>query len=351
MGKIGTKGKTALKVVSTGIIQFPLKNVREGLGKLAGVEYIDKPSATEEAIIEAAREADVAVVMTEPYTRQVISNLKTCRLICTPKMGYDNIDIEAATEAGICVSCALTASIEEVSDHIMALLLACARRIPRLNNAVREGVWKALHGPEMEKIWQGIIPMRGQTLGIIGFGRIARALVPKATGFGLRILAYDSNVEIRDTKGVEAATLERLIKESDFISINCALTPENRHMLGAEQFKQMKSSAILINTARGALVDEEALYYALTGGEIAGAGLDVTSVEPINMDNPLLKLDNVILTGHSAHYSDISAAEVRHKVVDDVSMIISGKWPKGWINTEVEPKYIARWGKPEKTIE
>ncbi|NWF78304.1 MAG: C-terminal binding protein [Chloroflexi bacterium] len=311
------------------------------------MEFVEKPSATEEDILAAARDADAVVVTIEPYTRRVITNLKSCRLISTPKTGYDNIDVAAATEAGICVSCAPNASVEEASDHAMALLLACARRVPKLDRVVKAGAWHVFHGPEMEEIWRGIAPIQGKTLGLIGFGRISKALVPKAKGFGLRILAYDPYVaaEVMEKMGVKAVRLDRLLKESDFVSVHCALTSENWHMLGAEQFKLMKPTAYLINTARGALVDEKALYAALTQGRIAGAGLDVTEVEPINMDNPLLKLDNVVFTGHSAHYSDISAADVRRKPIEDVSRILSGKWPEGWVNPEVEAKFIARWGK------
>jgi D-3-phosphoglycerate dehydrogenase len=262
-------------------------------------------------------------------------------------MGYDNIDVAAATEAGICVSHAPATSTEEVSDHTMALLLACARRVTRLNKTVKTGEWRVFHGPEMEEIWHGIAPIRGQTLGLIGFGQIARTLVAKAKGFGLRILAYDPYIapEVMEKMGVKAAGLDQLLKESDFVSVHCALTSESRHMLGTEQFKLMKPTAYLINTARGALVDEEALYAALTQGGIAGAGLDVTKVEPINLENPLLKLDNVILTGHSAYYSDISVADARRKPIEDVSRIMAGKWPGGWVNPEVKAKFIARWGK------
>ncbi|MFC2069941.1 C-terminal binding protein [Chloroflexota bacterium] len=337
----------SFKVVSTCTVDFPVRNIDERIKELAGVEFINKPSPTEEDIITAANDADAVIVSTEPYTKKVITNLKSCRLICTPKMGYDNIDVTAATEAGICVSSVKEASTEEVSDHAMALLLACARRVVGLDKTVRAGEWHVFHGPEMERKWRGIVPIRGQTLGLIGFGRIPHALVPKAKGFGLKILAYDPYVaaEVIQKMEVETVELDYLLKESDFVSVHCALTSENRHMLGAEQFKLMKPTAYIINAARGLLVDEEALFTALIRGEIAGAGLDVVEVEPINMDNPLLKLDNVIFTGHSAHYSDISVEIVRRAPIDAVSSIMSGKWPEGWINPEVESKYVARWGK------
>ena len=187
----------------------------------------------------------------------------------------------------------------------------------------------------------------GRTLGLIGFGLIPRALVPKAKGFGLRILAYDPYVSaaVMNEVGVEAVELDRLLRESEFISLHADLTAETRHMLGAEQFRLMKPTAYLINTARGPLVNEAALYEALTQGIIAGAGLDVTEVEPVKLDNPLLKLGNVIFTCHSGHYSDVSAERYRQRPVEDVSRIMAREWPRGLINPEVKEKYIARWGK------
>ncbi len=339
----------SFKVVSTCNIPFVVKGLGERLTALAGVEFVDKPAHSEEEIVSAASNADAVVVGAEPYTRRVIANLKACRLISTAKMGYDNIDVAAATEAGICASCVAGISSEEVSDHAMALLLACARKMVRLDKAVKAGVWHIFHGPEMEDMWRGIVPMRGQTLGLIGFGQIARAVVPKAKGFGLRILACDPYVsaKVMNKMGVKAVELDRLLQASDFVSLHTALTAENRHMLGVEQFKLMKPTAYLINTARGALVDEKALYAALTSGGIAGAGLDVSEVEPINMDNPLLDLDTVVLTGHSSHYSDVAIANIRQRPAEDVSRIMSGEWPRGWINPQVEAKYIARWGKSE----
>jgi len=335
----------SFKIVSTSTIAFHID--KEGFRKLSGVEFVDKPSATEDEIISTTGDADAVVCVLEPYTRRVINNLKSCRLITTAKTGYGNIDITAATEAGICVSRVPAASAEEVSDHAMALLLSCARKVLRLDKAVRTGEWHSVHGPEMGEMWYGIMPIRGQTLGLIGFGLIPRALVPKAKGFGLKILAHDPYVptEAMNEMGVEAVELNRLLQESDFVSVHAALTSENRHMLGAEQFKRMKSTAHLINTARGALVDEEALYEALTKGEIAGAGLDVTEVEPTKLDNPLLKLDNVVFTAHSGHYSDISAQTYRQRPVEDVTRIMAGEWPRGLVNPEVKERYTVRWGK------
>ncbi len=335
----------SFKVVSTTTIAFHID--KEGFRKLDGVEFFDRPSTTEDEIIEAAHNADAVVIVLDPYTRRVIDSLKSCRLITTAKTGYGNIDIAAATEAGICVSRVPAASAEEVSDHAMALLLACARRLFRLDKAVRTGEWHSVHGPEMGELWRGIKPIRGQILGLIGFGLIPLAMAPKAKGYGMKIMAYDPFVstEAMTAAGVESVNLDRLLQESDFISVHAALTADNRRMLGTKQFKQMKPTAYLLNTARGALVDEVALYNAIIQGEIAGAGLDVTEIEPTNLDNPLLKLSNVIFTAHSGHYSDVSAETYRNRPVEDVTRIMAGEWPRGMINPEVKEKYIARWGK------
>jgi D-3-phosphoglycerate dehydrogenase len=232
----------------------------------------------------------------------------------------------------------------------MTLLLACARKIVRLDKMVRAGGWRVFHGREMQAMWRGISQIRGQTLGLIGFGAIPKAMVPKAKGFGMRILAYDAYLSAEAVKkeGVEPVGFDRLLKESDYVSVHAPLTPETRHMLGLAQFKMMKPTAYFINTARGPVVDEGALYTALTEGYIAGAGLDVLEAEPVKMDNPLLKLDNVIITGHSAFYSDQMWAEQSRIPAQEVGRIMSGEWPKGWLNPEVEEKYIARWGRMAK---
>ena len=337
----------SFKVVCTCNIPFVVKGLGEHIKGVEGVLFVDNPANTEDEIISAAADANTVVVGAEPYNKRVINNLKSLRLITTPKMGYDNIDVTAATEAGVCVSCVAGVSAEEVSDHAMALILACARKIVRLDKAVRAGVWRSFHGPEMEEIWQGILPIRGQILGLVGFGQIARALVPKAKGFGLKIMVYDPYISDEAVKesGIESVELHRLLQESDLVSLHCALTPENRHMIGSEQLQQMKPTACLINTGRGTLVDEQALYTALTSGNIAAAGLDVVETEPVKMDNPILDLSNVVVTGHSGHYSDQAIANIRQRPVEDVSRILAGEWPRGWVNPQVKENYLARWGR------
>ncbi len=335
---------TNFKVISTSTV--PIVFDREGFVKL-GVDLIEKPSHTEDEVISLAHDADAAITMDEPFTKRVITNLKSCQLIFTAKAGYDNIDVAAATEAGICVANASGYSSDEVSDHVMALLLTFARRIIGLNKMVREGKWQIFHGPEMQKMWKGTSRIRWKILGLIGFGSIARVLTSKASGLGLRVLAYDPYVPPDDMKkmGVEPVGLGQLLRQSDFVSLHVPLTPQTQHMLGLEQFKLMKPTAYLINTSRGKVVDEEALYIALTRGYITGAGLDVLETEPARMDNPLLKLDSVLFTGHSAHYSDQVWTEMSRRPAEEVGRIMSGEWPIGWINPQVEAKFIKRWRK------
>ena len=197
---------------------------------------------------------------------------------------------------------------------------------------------------------RGALPWtRGQTLGLIGFGRIPRTLVPKAKGFGLRIIAYDPYVASDTFKKQEvdrAEQLDQLFSESDIIAIHSVLTPTTRHMMKLEHFKKMKPTACFINTARGPLVEPGALYTALTEGYIAAAAVDVTEPEPINRDDPLLKLNNFIVTAHSAHSSPTAFAELMRRPAEEVIRVFQGEWPVGLINPEVKEKYLDKWRKP-----
>ncbi|OGO24202.1 MAG: hypothetical protein A2144_13090, partial [Chloroflexi bacterium RBG_16_50_9] len=305
------------------ISNTPIDLDKESFAKL-GVDYSETPVSGEDDIIAATSDADAVIGRDGPFNRKVISSLKKCRLIMTPKIGIDNIDVAAATEMGICVANQRGLSAEEVSDHAMILLLASARKILKLDKMVRTGGWRVFHGREMQAVWRGISQIKGQTLGLVGFGAIPRAMVPKAKGFGMRVVAYDKYVaaDVMKKMGVEAMELNQLLKESDYVSVHAPLTPETRHMMGLAQFKMMKPSAYFINTARGPVMDETGLLEALTKGYIAGAGLDVFEVEPVKMDNPLLKLDNVIVTGHSGFYSDQMWAEQAQIPAQEVARIM-----------------------------
>jgi len=306
------------------------------------------PESTEDEIIAAIGDADAVVVQTTSISlsRRVIGSLTKCRLISSLGVGYDYLDVDAATEYGILAANVPDASVREVSDHTMALILACTRCVVRLNEIVRQGDWTSLAAPRIAgEIWPKLSRLEGQTLGLIAFGRIAKAVVPKAKSFGLRVIAYDPYVpaEVFRELGVEQAGLDRLLSESDIVSIHAPQTPETIGLLRMEQLKKMKPNACLINTGRGAIVDHEALYAALDQDLISMAALDVTEPEPIPPDSPLLKLDNFMVTAHSAGISPPALTEIQRRPAKEIIRVIKGEWPVGLLNPEVKEKYLAKW--------
>ena len=321
-----------------------------------GAELFVIPCRTEDELIAATQDADAVLTYSVPFTRKVISKLNRCKLIHSAGAGYEEIDVQAATDYGICVSNAGDFNSEEVAEHAMALILACARKLVRLDRAVREGKWDSSIVREMRKILPPIFQIRGQTLGIIGFGNIGRCIVPKAKGFELRIIAFDPYVpsDVFKELGVESVTLDKLLSESDFITVHTALTKETWHLFGVEQFRKMKQTAYFINCARGDIVDEEALHTALANGYIAGAGLDVVArrgggrEEYLSLDHPFLKLENVILTPHCAGYSQCTEPKRKRRAYENLGQVFRGQWPTWFLNPEVKGKFLERWRKDKK---
>jgi D-3-phosphoglycerate dehydrogenase len=306
--------------------------------------------ATEKELISACSEADAVIALgikiTPEYvfSAKVIENLNKCRLIALTGIGYDNVDIAAATDKGVCVANNPYYCLEEVSDHAMALILACARKFYLLFSDIKRGKWSTQ--ADYLSALKPLHRLSGQTLGLIGFGNIARTLVPKARAFGFRIIAYAPHVPDSwfKTLRVESVGLDQLLEESDFVSMHTTLTPETKHMMGLQHFRKMKPTAYFINTARGELVDEKDLYTALSEGLIAGAGLDVLESEPPSSDNPLLKLSNVLVTGHFAYYSEESREELFRWPWEEVARVLHGEWPQGLVNPQVKERFSARWG-------
>jgi D-3-phosphoglycerate dehydrogenase / 2-oxoglutarate reductase len=253
-----------------------------------------------------------------------------CLVISRFGIGVDNIPVERATELGILVTNVPSFCIDEVSDHTMALLLACARRVAPLADSVRRRAWS------LEPA-QGMRRLRGQTLGIIGFGAIAQALAPKAAAFGLDVLVYTPRLDATSLPAgvTKAVTLEELLAGSDFVTLHAPATSETRGLIGERELRLMKPTAYLVNTARGALVDEAALARAVADGWIAGAALDVLAVEPPADDNPLLCNDGVLVTPHSAFYSEDAVAEVETRAADNVATVLSGRLPDAIVNPAV----------------
>ena len=310
-----------------------------------GAELSLEDCRTEDEWIAACRDADFifTVLAFYPVSRRQIEHLGKCRFIETVGVGYGEVDLQAATEHGIGVIHNPGFCGEELSDHAMALILSYSRWIVGLNNRSKTGNPVTSASPEA---MGHLSILKGRTLGLIGFGNSGRAMVPKARGFGMRILAYDPYVDgaVTEELKVEMVSLDRLIEESDFISIHAMLTSENKHLIGLEEFKRMKRNAFIINTSRGAIINEPDLYTALSMEYIAGAGLDVTDPEPPAEDSPLMKLDNVILTGHNAGGSRDSYDAMWSFPVEEIGRVIRGEWPLGLVNPEVKPRYVEKWG-------
>jgi D-3-phosphoglycerate dehydrogenase len=305
----------------------------------AGIELVERKAPTEEAIIAAAAGADAVILegTTTPMTARVIEALPRCRIIAKYAVGMDNVDVAAATRAGIVVANAADYCTEEVSDHAVALILACARRVVLLDRHVRAGGWGG--APRL-------VPVRRVsqlTLGLVGLGRIARATVRKMAGFRLRIIAADPYLPPGATEpGVEIVPLEQVLREADLVSVHVPLTPSTRGLLGEASFRAMKPTAFVINTSRGPVIDESALIRALQEKWIAGAALDVVEVEPLPAASPLRGLDQVILTAHTAADSVDSLQHARQTVVDSVIAVLTGSWPPFPVNPKVTPRFDLR---------
>ena len=341
----------SFKVVNTFVV--PGMACGEHLLESLEASLVNGSWFTEDDLIANTQDAD-GIICASPvqnWTPRVLANLSRCRIIATQSIGYDRIPLEAATRMGVAVTNTPDYCIDEVSNQAIAFIMALGRRLFRIDKAVREKQVFLNPGNRngLKEIAYPIFRLRGQTLGVIGFGKIGTTVSLKAKGLGLRVIAYDPYVfgAVMLSHGVEPTDLDRLLRESDFLSINATLTNETRGMIGPEQFKKMKPTCYLINTARGEIVQQPALVEALERGLIAGAGLDVTVNEPISADSPLLKFSNVILTGHSAWYSTMadSDSEYWHKPMAQVVMALKGEWPTYGVNPEVKQRWLEKWGK------
>ncbi len=297
-------------------------------------------SGDEAELIALAPQADAILTCWQKVTPAVLDAATKCIHVSRYGVGLDNIAVDYATSLGMVVTNVPDFCVEEVSDHAMALLLACARRVVGFDRAIRQGTWN--------NSGLGPLPrLRGQTLGLIGFGNSARALLPKAKGFGLRVIAYTPRLSPTALTAPDIATtdLDLLLRESDYISIHAPLTPATHHLINAATLRRMKPAAFLINTARGGLIDEAALATALHEGTIAGAALDVLTQEPPPPDHPLRHLDNVILTPHAAFSSTAAIAELAEKAARHVAQSLHGHVPDNVINPQVLTQANCRLGR------
>lgn len=309
---------------------FPSLEPERGVLDPLGVELRPGQCRSEEEILALAGEADAVLNCYAKVTARVIAGLRRCRIIARYGIGVDNVDLAAATRAGILVTNVPDYCVDEVSDHALALLLALARQVVAVDRAVKGGAWDVgAHA--------GIRRLRGQVLGLLGFGKIARALAAKAQALGMRVLAVDPYVDAEAVAryGAGAADLETLLREADVLSVHVPLSPETRGLIGERALGLMKPTAFLINTSRGGIVDEKALAAALEAGRLAGAALDVLSQEPPPPDHPLRQAPNAILTPHLAFYSRESVVELQTKAAEEVARALRGEPPRSPVNPEV----------------
>jgi D-3-phosphoglycerate dehydrogenase len=299
------------------------------LGSL-GVELRPAQCRTPEEVAEHVRGADALLVCYAPVPAQVIETLQGCRIIARYGIGVDNVDLKAATEAGIVVTNVPDYCIDEVSDHALALMLDLARKVSLADRRVRAGEWSVPRLGTMRRL-------RGMTLGLVGLGKIPKALAPKALALGLKVIAYDPYLSQTEAErmGVELVDLQSLLHHSDIISLHAPLTPDTRDLVSAGSISRMKPGVLIVNTARGPIVNIPDLVEGLHSGQIGGAALDVLPTEPPPADSPLFDLENIILTPHSGFSSREAIIELQTKAAQEVRRALSGERPVNIVNPAV----------------
>ena len=287
------------------------------------------------------RDAEVILVSSIPVTAAVLRELVRCRLIVEYGIGVDNIDIETATARGIVVANAPTYCVSEVADHAAALILSFSRRIPWFDRRRRESAWDVAR----TGLW-GMRRLSALTLGVIGLGHIGRQLVGRMAPFGVRILGYDRclSMDTIAACGAIPVGFDAVLRESDIVSLHVPLTPTTYHMIDETALSLMKPTAVLVNTSRGAVVDEPALIQALQENRLYGAALDVLEREPPDPNNPLLQMDarRIILTPHVAASSEDSVPHLQREVAAAVEAVLADRWPDATVNPTVVPKKSLR---------
>jgi D-3-phosphoglycerate dehydrogenase len=318
------------------LITEPLPLVEEEkkiLSRYASVTVANTTS--EDQLVELVKDVDVIMVVYAKITKRIIDSATKLKGIVRYGIGVDNIDLEAATAKGVVVANVPDYAIETVADHTWALILALVRRIVIADKYVRNRLYigKWTNPPEYLRG----IDLSGKVLGLIGVGRIGREVAKRAKGFGVKILGYDPYIssDVAKEFGIEIVNLDTLLRESDIISIHCPLTKETYHLINEDKIRLMRKRPYIINTARGAIIDEKALYKALKEGWIAGAALDVFEIEPPPENNPLFELDNVVLTPHIAWYTEEALRRLEMSAVEEAIRILRGELPKNIVNREV----------------
>jgi D-3-phosphoglycerate dehydrogenase len=323
-----TAKSNKFKILRTDAELFIIEQYLKELSELAQVTTTER---TDEAgLAEAARDADLILTCYINITAKVIESAGNLKAIVKYGVGTDNIDIAAASRRGVMVVNCPDYGTESVADHAFALMIALARRIPEIDRAMRQHAW-IWPAPE----WFGV-DIAGKILGLVGLGRIGRAMARRAKGFGMKVLVADPYIDrkVAASLGIALIGLDELLSRADFVSIHCVRTPETRGLIGEKAIARMKRTAYLIDVARGAIVDEDALIRALDAKRIAGCALDVFAEEPLGVDYPLLGRDNVILTPHFAWYTKEAFERCERDTFARIRDILEGRRPKNLKNAE-----------------
>ena len=312
----------------------------EGLSGIADIVEVRADTPVE--FVEGVSDVDAIITSWGlRIDRQVIQGLKKCVVIGVGSVGVDMVDVDAATAAGIVVTNVPDVFIEEVADHAMMLLLDAARRTKLMSLMAGDGRWY-----QARPVLSRVPRLFGQTLGLFAFGNVARCTARRAQIFGMRVIAFDpyvSELEIT-AAGVEPVGFGELLERSDYLSLHAPHNVETEHAFNAAAFARMKRGSVIVNTARGNLIDERAMVEALKSGHLAGAGLDVLEQEPPSLDNPLLQMENVVVTPHVASATTRMRPETRRRVGREVALVLTGKWPMSCVNPTVLPRAaLERW--------
>ncbi len=323
-------GRMTWKVLITDYV-WPSTDPERAVLEAGGAEVVVAPDGNEATLVGLARDADAVMTCFAQVTENVVRAAERCKVVGRFGVGVDNIAVSTATELGIAVTYVPDYCVDEVSDHVMALLHAWNRKIVLFDRSVKERGWGS------QPLTMRMMRLRGRTIGVVGFGRIGQVVASKARAFGMRILAADPFVDpsLVESFGGALVPLQELLRESDFVSLHTPLSDETRNLIGTEELMLMKSEAFLINAARGPLIDEDALHKALVNGVIAGAGLDVMVDNVPSNDHPLLALENIIITPHVAFFSQESTLELEERAASEVVKVMQGEMPDNLVNPAV----------------
>jgi D-3-phosphoglycerate dehydrogenase len=317
---------SAFRVLLTDRAWPDCETEREILGAV-GAEVIEPPDQRERTFLDLAADVDAIGTCWAPVSGDVIRAAARLRIVARFGIGLDNIDVAAATARGIPVTNVPDYCVSEVSDHALALLLACARKVAFYHHRTKHGEYELQAGPPLRRL-------AGKTLGLVGLGRIGAAVAAKAQALGVNVLAHNRSGDAHGT-GVGIVTLSELLGHSDFVSLHVPLTPHTRGLLGADEFRCMKPSAWLINTSRGGLIDHQALWEAIQAGELAGAALDVFDPEPPDLTLPLFRDERVIVTPHAAFLSEESLSELRTRACRQIADALEHRRPADVVNPQI----------------